>query len=260
VDAWKVFLSSLKGKPVAYLDGGVTPQEALTEGTTFSPSTLANAAPIKTADITRPNLPTDQWKAGRELTDEDIEQLAVAIVKQVKIRGPFLSLSEFVNRRLEGSSPAAAGDRSVKGALQAALDDENVAINANFRTAGRMLDTETADIGFDFPLAATGPIAYGSAPYVDQADVLKHFSAQLTPRGDTFVIRTYGDSIDASGKIVARAWCEAVIQRIPDYVDASSGTGDEAYKKQSDLISETNKTFGRQFKIISFRWLNSNEV
>jgi hypothetical protein len=257
VDAWKVFLSSLKGKPVAYLDGGITPQEAVTEGTTFSPGILPNAAPIKTADITGPNVPAEQWKAGRELTDEDIQQLSVAIVKQVKLRGPFLSLSEFVNRRLDDSNLPF----SLKGALQAALDDESVAINANFREPGRMLDAETASItNFEFPDAAKGPIAYGSAPYVDQADVLQHFSEQLTPRGDTFVIRTYGDSIDASGKIVARAWCEAVIQRIPDYVDSSSGTGDEAYKKQSDLISETNKTFGRQFKIISFRWLNSNEV
>lgn len=264
VDAWKVFLSSLKGKPVAYLNPEpvnpadpesntkVTQEEAVVEGTTFSPGILPNAAPIKTADITGPKAPVDQWKAGRELTDEDIEQLSVAIVKQVKMRGPFLSLSEFVNRRLDDSNLPF----SLKGALQAALDDENVAINANFHTAGRMLDAETASItGFEFPDAAKGPIAYGSAPYVDQADVLKHFSAQLTPRGDTFVIRTYGDSIDAAGKVVARAWCEAIVQRTPDYLDS----GDEAHTKQYDL-SKTNKTFGRKFQIISFRWLNPDEV
>jgi hypothetical protein len=178
------------------------------------------------------------------------------MVKQVKLRGPFLSLSEFVNRRLDDSNLPF----SLKGALQAALDDEDVAINANFREPGRMLDVETAAIGFEFPDAAKGPIAYGSAPYVDQADVLRHFSGQLTARGDTFVIRTYGDSIDSSGKIVARAWCEAVVQRTPDYVDSSPSTTDEAHTKQADLISEANKTFGRQFNIVSFRWLNPDEV
>jgi hypothetical protein len=253
VDAWKVFLSSLKGKPVAYLDGGATPQEVVTDGTTFSPGTLPNAAPIKTADITSPNLPTEQWKTGRELTDDDIEQLAVAVVKQVKLRGPFLSLSEFVNRRLDDSNLSF----SLKGALQAALDDEDVAINANFRGPSRMLDAETASItGFKFPDAAKGPIAYGSAPYVDQADVLQHFSEQLTPRGDTFVIRAYGDSIDGGGNIVARAWCEAVVQRIPKYVDSS----DAPETAQADLTSESNKLFGRKLRIINFRWLNSHEV
>jgi len=257
VEAWKVFLSSLKGKPTSYLNGGTSPQTAVTTGTTFSGTTLPSAAPIKTEDIDGPNLPPEQWKGGRELTEDEISELAYAIVRQVKLRGPFLSLSEFVNRRLDGSDT----DKSLKGTLQAALDDENVTINAKFRLGSRILDLETAAIaGFEFPQAAEGPIAYGSSAYVDQADILRNFSAQLTPRGDTFVIRTYGDSIDTNGKVVARAWCEAVVQRIPEYVDSSSTTGDEAHTKQSDLISETNKTFGRQIKIISFRWLSSDEV
>jgi hypothetical protein len=252
VDAWKVFLSSLKGKPVAYLDGGATPKEADPDGTVVSPGSLPNAVPVKTADITSPNSPPEQWKTGRELTDDEIGQLAVAMVKQVKLRGPFLSMSEFVNRRLDDSNLS----WSLKGALQAALDDEDVAINANFRKSGRMLDAETATInGFEFPDAAKGPIAYGSAPYVDQADVLQHFSEQLTPRGDTYVVRAYGDSIDGNGNIVARAWCEAVVQRVPEYCDSA----DAAHEKQSEL-TETNKMFGRNLIILSFRWLNSEEI
>ena len=58
----------------------------------------------------------DQWRTARELTDNEIEELAEAMVEQVKLRGPFLSLSEFVNRRLDRSKP----DLSAKGALQAA--------------------------------------------------------------------------------------------------------------------------------------------
>lgn len=70
------------------------------------------------------------------------------------------------------------------------------------------------------------------------------------------MIRTYGDSIDGSGKVVARAWCEAVVQRRPDYVDPI----DENHIKQATLKSEANKHFGRQFQIVSFRWLDATEI
>ena len=258
IHAWKTFFSSLKGKPVAYLNGGTTPKEATINGTIISPSNLPNAAPVKTAEILSPNTPENQWKTGRELTDDEIEQLAVAMVKQVKLRGPFLSTSEFINRRLEGDNSSITSERSVKGALQAALDDPSVSINANFRTPTRLLDTETATItNFKYPDAAKGPIAYGSAPYVDQADVLRHFAEQLTPRGDTFVIRTYGDALNSNGKVIARAWCEAVLQRVPEYANSE----DSPELKQADpLLSSTSKNFGRKMQLTGFRWLNPDEI
>jgi len=91
---------------------------------------------------------------------------------------------------------------------------------------------------------------------VDQADILRNFAEQLTPRGDTFVIRTYGDSLSENGEVIARAWCEAVVQRVPEYLD----TQDENETKQADLQSPENIRFGRRFKIVSFRWLNADEV
>jgi hypothetical protein len=174
------------------------------------------------------------------------------MVAQVKKRGPFLSLSEFINRRLDDSDEELA----LKGALQAALDDESVTINSAFRTDGRIMDGEVAGMASDFPAALKGPIAYGSTPYVDQADVLRHLGGILTARGDTFVIRTYGDALDANGKVLARAWCEAVVQRTPNYLDSR----DENYQKYSDLSSEINRKFGRSFKIIRFKWLSANEL
>lgn len=252
VEAWKALLSSLRGKPLAYLSGGKEPTEANPAGTAVSQTSLPNAVPFTSGQISTPNQPEDQWKGSRELTDAEIDELATAIVEQVKLRGPFLSLSEFINRRLDGSDT----DLALKGALQAALDDEDVSINANFRNPARTLDAEVAGIGFDFPEAAKGPVAYGSAAYVDQADVLRGLAAQLSPRGDTFVIRTYGDSMDASGNVVARAWCEAVVQRVPGYLDPV----DEPHAKQADLTSESNKRHGRRFQIVGFRWLNADEV
>lgn len=256
VQAWKVFLSSLKGKPIAYLEGGTVPKEAQTEGTMVGAGGLPNAAPIKTADVSEADKRDQLWKTGRELTDEEIGELAEAMVKQVKLRGPFLSLSEFVNRRLDASKPELA----LKGALQAALDDPDVSINKAFREPGRILDTEFTDderMLFAFPDAAKGPIAYGSMPYVDQADVLRGFAEQITARGDTFVIRTYGDSIDASGNVVARAWCEAVVQRLPEYVNPA----DAPHLKQADpALSAESREFGRRMEIVSFRWLNPREI
>lgn len=260
VEAWKVFFSSLKGKPVAYLDGGKTPKEAATDGKVpVGMGALPIGEPADTADTEDARDP-EQWKGLRVITEEEIDALAQAMVREVKKRGPFLSLSEFVNRRLD---PDNTDGTALKGALQAALDYDGsdsegpeVTINKNFRADDRTLDSEVDGLGFAFPEAAEGPAAYGSSAYVDQADVLRHFAGQLTPRGDTFVIRTYGDSLDKNGNVLARAWCEAVVQRTPDYVDAA----DENHLKSSSLTSDANKRFGRSFQIVSFRWLNASEI
>ena len=257
VEAWRALLSSLKGKPVAYLDkdkalAGVTvPDEANTTGAPVSAFNLPNAQPSGAS-----SLPSDpeQWLGWRELNDTEIQELAEAIVRQVKLRGPFLSLSEFVNRRLDSDNL----DLSVKGALQAALDDAGVSINANFRDniAREFSPTEISGMNPEFPAALEGPVAYGSAAYVDQADLLRNFASQLTPRGDTFVIRSYGDAIEVTGEVSARAWCEAVVQRMPEYVNPAA---DEAYVKARNL-QPSNKTFGRKFEIVSFRWLSKDEI
>ncbi|NNM29151.1 MAG: hypothetical protein HKO57_06495, partial [Akkermansiaceae bacterium] len=257
VEAWKGLLTSLKGKPVAYLDkdsslsGRLGLGEAVPEGTPVSSFSLPNGPPVEgsTAD------PSDQgqWVGWRSLTDGEIDQLAAAIVKQVRIRGPFLSLSDFVNRRLDAGDPELAA----KGALQAALDDESVSINEGFRAAARTLsDEEIQRMNPKFPEALEGPVAYGSAAYIDQADILRHFAAQLTPRGDTFVIRTYGDSVDAAGRVRGRAWCEAVVQRVPEYLDPA----DDAHRRHADLTSDINRSFGRTLRVVSFRWLKESEV
>jgi hypothetical protein len=259
-EAWKVFFSSLKGKPIAYLDGGKVPKEAATgDKVPVGMGTLPNGEPAATADTEDANNPR-QWKGMRVITEDEIDALAQAMVREVKKRGPFLSLSEFVNRRLDSEN---TDGTALKGALQAALDYDGadnagpeVTINKNFRSDERKLDSEAETIDFAFKDAARGPAAYGSSAYVDQADVLRHFAEQISARGDTFVIRAYGDSIDAQGKVVARAWCEAIVQRSPDYVDKA----DDSHIKAAELQSAVNKRFGRSIQIISFRWLGGLEV
>jgi hypothetical protein len=260
VEAWKVLFSSLKGKPIAYLDGGKIPKEATTvNAVPISMGALPNGLPAATED-TEEARDAVAWKGLRAISEEEIDALAQAMVREVKKRGPFLSLSEFVNRRLDSNN---TDGMALKGALQAALDYDGadnkgpeVTINKNFRSNARILDDETSGVSFAFRDAAKGPAAYGSSAYVDQADVLRQFAEQLTPRGDTFVIRAYGDALDKNGKVVARAWCEAIVQRTPDYVDKA----DENHTKAADLTSDANKRFGRNFQIYSFRWLNSSEI
>lgn len=267
VEAWKVFFSSLRDKPVAYLEDGQSQPATATppsNETTVNPGMLANGEPLESGDLNNdPNDPVDQWSRSRTLSDTEIEELANAMVKQVKLRGPFLSLSDFINRRL--INPGSNEDEltmALKGALQAALDDDSVSINEAFRgssgTPGpREFSAAEQDSmsGAAFPEAATGPIAYGSTPYIDQADILRHCGPMLTPRGDTFLIRAYGDSLDANGKVTARAWCEAVVQRTPEYVDSA----DESHEMYATL-NPTNQNFGRKFQITSYRWLNADEV
>jgi type II secretory pathway pseudopilin PulG len=264
--AWKIFFSSLRGKSVSYLEpersisGGINIDEKAASGVPISSGFLANGATY-TGSSTDPS-DQEQWTAWRELTDEEIDSLATAMVKQVKKRGPFLSLSEFVNRRLDRGNP----ELTVKGALQAAIDDPDCPINEGFRDPARQFSTAEKDfVNPVFPQAMDGAIAYGSAAYVDQADVLRNFAEQLTPRGDSFVIRTYGDSVDSKGNVVARAWCEAVVQRFPEYVDHKSSSsptasGDAPETKQAELTSETNRQFGRKLQIVSLRWLNTSEI
>jgi len=53
----------------------------------------------------------------------------------------------------------------------------------------------------------------------------------------------------------ARAWCEAVVQRMPAYVDGSNSVDD----RPSEL-NPINARFGRRFSIVSFKWLSPDEI
>jgi len=94
---------------------------------------------------------------------------------------------------------------------------------------------------------------------ITQGDLMAALAPIATVRGDTFKIRAYGEALDATGKVVtARAWCEAVVQRVPDYVDSNpKDTPEVAF---SALTSPVNRNFGRQFRIVSFKQLSEDEL
>ena len=72
------------------------------------------------------------WNNYRELTDAEIDALAAQVVKEVRDRGPFMSLSDFINRRL------LASEHGLKGALQAAIDKSGINKNAIAEAAGNL--------------------------------------------------------------------------------------------------------------------------
>ena len=188
------------------------------------------------------------WQGWRNLSDAELDELAGEIVKEVKERGPFRSMAEFVNR-----NPNAGNTRhQLKGALQAALDRT---INTGFPASVGKAATQPP--GSQFSAAVTGEnTAAGSASYLMQGDVLQSLAPILQVRSDYFKIRTCGEALDASGKVIARAWCEAMVQRSSDYLDPK----DRVYKNSTELAVTANKTFGRRYQIVSFRWLSNSEI
>lgn len=198
------------------------------------------------------------WGGFRSLSDEDLDKLATAIVREVKRRGPFLSLADFVNRRLV-ADPADPGGR--RGALQAAI--EAAGLNDDFQLA-YPLDNSLPLSDYTHPDHVEDPtrleqtlkpasMAWGAPGYLTQGDLLQVLGPVINARSDTFVIRAYGDAVDREGAVRARAWCEAVVQRTPVPVEASAtGLNPANSGKKGD--------FGRRFAIQSFRWLSPGEI
>ena len=195
----------------------------------------------------------------RVLDEEVIAELAEKIVGQVRARGPFLSLAEFVNRQLS------SGDLALAGAVQAALNELAASSSTNpYREIQSVVGASgqsvaapvrAAEAEYKFPAAAVGYNAYGVPGWTRQADVLRPIAPILSARDDTFTIRAHGDARDKNGKIVSRAVCEAVVRRTRDYVDAK-----DAADLTTPPVSAVNKTFGRRFEMVGFRWLSPSEI
>jgi len=200
------------------------------------------------------------WNGTRVLDDEEITLLATEIVREVKERGPFLTLSDFINRRLTDDLETRHG---LAGPLEAAIQAAGLN-EALYAGTSMEIDRETSLNEYDHPDNITQPTrleqtmkppssAWGAPVYLTQADVLQAIGSSLSARSDTFTIRCYGESTDGYGAVKARAWCEAVVQRMPEPMRPDD-TG------LNSLEENGKPNFGRRFAIQSFRWLNPAEV
>lgn len=257
VEAWKAMLSSLRGSSVPTLWArSATLEVKDAVGTPILPMSLPNGTMANgVANSTQiDNARTLEWNGYRELTNEQIQTLAEEIVKQVRERGPFLSMSDFVNRQLDSNS-----NLSQMGALQNAILDSGIN-NSAFPMQVPINPTHVADprlYGFRNPGAVNGNPAAGAPGWISQADLLHAMEPLATVRSDTFVIRVCGEAVDSQGKVIARAFAEAVAQRLPDYIDNTDRPSINAYTESSNPL---NKAFGRRISIVSFRWLTKEEI
>ncbi len=104
-----------------------------------------------------------------------------------------------------------------------------------------------------------------SPGFLTSADLMTNLSTILSPRSDIFVIRTYGEAVNATAETnypgdtdpQSRAWLEAVVQRFPegvsttDFVEGAAGNWNE-------MVADPN--WGRRFRILSLRWLTEEDL
>jgi len=253
VAAWKAYLGSLSGNDLRQWDATQASAVVLNSSSGTPVSRFWSGS----GRVTR-NQP---WSGVRVLSDDELTELATRIVEQVKTRGPFLSMADFLNRRL---GPAGALTRC--GTLQAAIDTMSPDINAAAKAAGTTVNATAAPEAGRVPDFITSNMrdasgaawntALGMPGYLMQQDLVQALSPAMAARSDTFTVRTYGEARNLrTGAVEGRAWGEAVVQRLPDFVDDS-----QAPETGPSAMNSTNQTFGRRFKVVSFRWLNENEI
>ena len=261
VSAWEMLLASMLGESALAGDG--QPSNDIDRSPLSKKAYPLLAERLNANDAISPNGP-HAWSSTRTLSQPEIEQLAISIVAEIKRRGPFLSIADFVNRRLVPNAAGQDGDYlGLKGTLQAAIDrvstdPTNPLINNEFYQAGRnIINSATLNTSLDkehvrgMPGTETGSRMFGAPAFLTQADVLSSLAPLLTVRGDTFTIRTYGQSQSGLiGNDTSEAWCEAVVQRIADPVDAGDSGG----------VVEPVGSFGRMFKIVAIRWIEDPSV
>ena len=154
-----------------------------------------------------------------------------------------------------GQESAPAAGARLSGVLQSALDG-TVNPPLSLDPAPGLPAAAGPSPDLPWPAASFGHPSTLAPGWLTQADVLGPLGPLLTVRSDTFLVRAYGDTANpATGSVEGRAWCEAVVQRVPDYVDSV-----DAADTAADALSETNRIYGRRFEIVRFRWLSADEV
>ncbi len=238
-EAWAAFLASSRDLEIPSYDPNTA---ALIPGTTTSEAGAAFSRLMHPVDGQFGGADDAAfWRGYRALDDAQTRALATEIVRLIRQRGqPFSSLAEFVNRPLE-DAPTNGPART--GILQQAINNaglNDIALGTTYGAAPR-------PSGISHNQFNENKATSAFPGYLTQADVLQTLGPVMSARSDTFTIRSYGDSINPlTGEIDARAWCEAVVQRVPD----------ETLHGQNLLDRDAN----RRYRIVSFRWLNKEEI
>ena len=191
----------------------------------------------------------------RRLTDNQIADLSAALTREIRDRGISNSLGDFLNRDLNG-----IGENQMMSRIDEAIKVAGLNGTQRITDSTKIDDEVTArpdlkDGAHMFAANLAGETGAGLPSYLKQQDIIRPLAPIMTSRGDTFVIRTYGESVDpVTKKVMGKVRCEAIVQRVPNYVEDSI----QAWEIPS--LGSQNEKFGRRLKIVSFRWLNDNDA
>ncbi|MCC5848869.1 MAG: hypothetical protein JJU29_12335 [Verrucomicrobia bacterium] len=239
VAAWEAFLTGTLELPVQAVneDGEITGFRPVSPDRVRFPRVKSVFGEGMASGVRDDNY----WTGFRELTQEEVRAIAAAMVEQVKRRGPFLNMGQFINRMLRTDELAHSGP------LQAALDATvNQGTHGGLSQDARgVYGNYTQGTGFPGQLL--------------QGDLLQALGPLMQVRSDTFTIRAYGETHSSpNGGPAARAWCEVKVQRLPDAVIPNPNALTAPQIRQE--LNMPTSPFGRQFRIVSFRWLNEDEI
>jgi len=206
---------------------------------------------------------------------------------------PYIGMAQFVNRWLcgWGGSPQFGPNLSYAGCLQNAIIRADVdGANLSNRAA---VPAPVSSVAAQAPKTTPGMVPWidpahdgnltltdhrsdstnrahmyqGSPASLMQSDILSVIGSALTTRSDTFTIRAYGDVSERPGSNVSlgSCWVEAVVQRTPEFCDASQPPETEVCSPtdgglHNPFLKNTNKILGRRFQIISVRVLSPKEL
>lgn len=203
--AWRALLGHARKQKVPYIkESGASWSADVSSETdnAFSRFSVAGDVEAKSMGSSGGFLEATEFAGYRILDDKILDSLAEQIVNQVRLRGPFLSLAEFVNRQLSN------GDLALAGAVQAALNELAKSPSTNpyavmegfIPRPSLAVPPSAGNAEYRFPDAAVGHATYGLPGWTRQADVLRALAPVLTARDDTFTLRCYGDARDRTGR------------------------------------------------------------
>ncbi|MGB0369966.1 MAG: hypothetical protein ACPGN3_01350 [Opitutales bacterium] len=275
VKAWEALLRQARNQQVAIIDqsGQIVLDSPSSGASPFPRTSIAGDqdSASNSMESSVSFMDAAEFAGYRTLSDTEIEDLALEIVRVIKERGPFLSLSEFVNRQLSNDP-----EDAIAGTIQKALDNLANGDHASGSNSSNPFATledhfipldEASTIpgeplDYAFAEAAKGSPSFGTPGWIRQADILRPIAPLLSARDDTFTIRAYGDKRDpsASNSILAQAWCEIVLTRRAEYVDHKTDAPEALPFSNTEMVSSINETLGRNYEIVSFRWLSEEEI
>ncbi|CAA6689538.1 Unannotated [Lentimonas sp. CC19] len=240
------------------------------------------------------------WQGYRTLSEEQVAQFARNIVIEIRNRGPFSSLADFINRRLVdnpdtdnagGTVDAPFEHENFRGTIQAALDrtwdsvlDESdpsglgaFPVNDGAGDFWTNWDDLIPEDQLTVSLTASQreyvynePMLWGGDEIRKPYSNLSAFAPKYVTQAD--VLSAIGANLTArSDTFTIRAYGE-----VDDGISSNGTSGvwcEAVVQRQSDYVDTSdapeltpanlnpiNRIFGRKFKIISFRWLSNDEV